>query len=90
MFHYVYMLRSVKKNKVKTYVGYTNNITKRLQAHNSGKGAKSTRGRFWIVIFKRRFLNKGSALKAEYLIKNNNVLRNKIKKKPNFIGKLCT
>ncbi len=90
MFYYVYMLRSVKKNKAKTYVGYTNNITKRLQAHNSGKGAKSTRGRFWNVIFKRRFLNKGSALKAEYLIKNNKALRNKIKKNPNFIGKLCT
>ena len=90
MFYYVYMLRSVKKNKAKTYVGYTNNITKRLHAHNSGKGAKSTRGRFWNVIFKRRFLNKGSALKAEYLIKNNKALRNKIKKNPNFIGKLCT
>ena len=83
------MLRSFKNGKIKTYVGYTINLKKRLKAHNSGKGAKSTRGRIWNIIFKRRFLNKSAALKAEYLIKNNNLIRNKIKKTQNFNGSLC-
>ena len=79
MYHYVYMLRSVKNGKIKTYVGYTNNLKKRIMAHNSGKGAKSTRGRFWEIIFKKKFSNKSDALKAEYVIKKNTKIRNEIK-----------
>ena len=84
MNHYVYMLRSVKNGKAKTYVGYTINLKKRLLAHNSGKGAKSTRGRYWSIIFKKKFLNKSLALKMEYLIKNNTSIRNKIKSSCKF------
>ena len=54
MYHYVYMIKSIKYGKVKTYVGYTINLKKRLNAHNLGKGAKSTRGRYWKIIFKKR------------------------------------
>ena len=54
MYHYVYMIKSVKYGKVKTYVGYINDLKKRLKAHNSGKGAKSTRGRYWKIIFKKK------------------------------------
>ena len=77
MHHYVYMIKSVKYGKVKTYVGYTINLKKRINKHNSGKGAKSTRGRYWKIIFKKRYLNKSLALKAEYLIKNNSLIRKK-------------
>ena len=38
------MLKS-KGIKPITYVGYTNNLKKRLDLHNSGKGAKFTRGK---------------------------------------------
>ena len=79
MHHYVYMIRSIKYGKVKTYVGYTINLSKRLNKHNSGKGAKSTRGRHWTIIFKKAYKNKSLALKAEYYIKNNYNIRNKIK-----------
>ena len=44
MIYYVYMLKS-KGVKPVTYVGYTNNLAKRINLHNSGKGAKFTRGR---------------------------------------------
>ena len=79
MYHYVYMIKSVKYGKVKTYVGYTNDLKKRLKAHNSGKGAKSTRGRYWKIIFKKKYLSKNKALKAEYFLKKNFLLRKKIK-----------
>ena len=79
MYHYVYMIKSIKYGKVKTYVGYTINLKKRLNAHNLGKGAKSTRGRYWKIIFTKRYLNKSCALKMEYFIKNNSLIRKKIK-----------
>ena len=78
MNYYVYMLKS---NSIKpiTYVGYTNNIKKRILLHNSGKGAKFTRGRKWAIIYREKFKSKKEAISREYYIKNNRSLRNKIK-----------
>ena len=77
---YVYMLKS-KGIKSVTYVGYTNNLNKRIQQHNSGKGAKFTRGRSWKLNYKDVFRSKNKAISREYYIKKNKTLRNKIKKK---------
>ena len=74
------MLWSIKNKKIKTYVGYTNNLKKRLSKHNEGKGAKSTKGRFWKIIYKKKYKNKSAALKAEYYLKINPTRRKKIKK----------
>ena len=63
------MLRSITKNKKKTYVGYTNNLKKRLIKHNSNKGAKSTRGYKWKIIFSKKFLSKKQAMSYEYKLK---------------------
>ena len=62
-----------------TYVGYTNNLKKRISLHNSGKGAKFTRGRKWILIYKEKLKSKKEAISREYYIKNNKVLRKRIK-----------
>jgi putative endonuclease len=77
---YVYMLKS---NSIKpvTYVGYTNDLEKRIRLHNSGKGAKFTRGRQWKLIYKEFFKSKNKAISREYYIKKNRTLRNNIKKK---------
>ena len=64
-----------------SYVGYTNNLKKRLDLHNSGKGAKFTRGRKWILIYKEKFKSKNEAISREYYIKNNRNLREQIIKK---------
>tara|TARA_Y100000996_G_scaffold317587_1_gene253723 strand:+ start:265 stop:516 length:252 start_codon:yes stop_codon:yes gene_type:complete len=69
MTYFVYMLRSITKNKKKTYVGYTNNLKKRLIKHNSNKGAKSTRGYKWKIIFSKKFLSKKQAMSYEYKLK---------------------
>ena len=75
--YYVYMLKS-KGIKPVTYIGYTNNLTKRINLHNSGKGAKFTRGRKWILIYKEKFKSKNEAISREYYIKKNRSLRKKI------------
>ena len=72
------MLKS-KGIKPITYVGYTNNLKKRLDLHNSGKGAKFTRGKKWTLIYKEMHKSKSKAISREYYIKNNRKLRNKIK-----------
>ena len=78
MIYYVYMLKS-KSDKPITYVGYTNNLKKRIILHNSGKGAKFTRGRKWVLIYKEKYNSKKEAISREYYIKKNRVLRKKLK-----------
>jgi len=78
--YYVYMLKS-RSIKPVTYVGYTNNLNKRINLHNIGKGAKFTRGRKWTLIYKEKFKSKREAISREYYIKSNRSVRNKIKKK---------
>ena len=79
MSYYVYMLKSVQKKPV-TYVGYTKNLKNRINLHNSGKGAKFTRGRKWKLIYKEKIRTKNQAISREYYIKNNRNIRNLIKK----------
>ena len=78
MIYHVYMLKSLGKHPV-TYVGYTNNLKKRITLHNSSKGAKFTRGRKWKLIYKEKLNSKKEAISREYYIKKNRTLRNKIK-----------
>ena len=80
MSYYVYMLKSINKNSV-TYVGYTKDLLNRIRLHNSGKGAKFTRGRKWKLIYKEKHKTKGKAISREYYIKKNKLVRNIIKKK---------
>ena len=75
MSFFVYILESYNSNKKKTYVGYTNNLQNRLKKHNSNKGAKSTRGYKWKIIYKKRFLSKNKAMSYEYKLKKDRKLR---------------
>jgi putative endonuclease len=81
MTFFVYLLGTRKKSKLTTYVGYTNNIKRRLDLHNSGKGAKFTRGRKWKLLYLEKFKTKSEAIKRECYIKKNRMFRNKIKNK---------
>ena len=80
MSFFVYMLKSLQKKSV-TYVGYTKNLKKRIKLHNTGKGAKFTRGRKWKLIYKEKISTKNQAISREYYIKNNKKLRKIIKEK---------
>ena len=80
MSYFVYVISTVKNSKITTYVGHTNNLKKRLNLHNKGKGAKFTRGRHWKVIYKEKYTTKNEAMSREYYIKKNRKFRNSIKK----------
>ena len=79
MKYYVYLIISYHKKKLVTYVGYTNNIQKRLKLHNTSKGAKFTRGRNWKIIYKRKYNTKKEAMINEYKLKKDRVRRNTFK-----------
>lgn len=52
------------------YTGYTNNLDKRINTHNKGKGAKYTRCRLPVkLLYYEEYDLKGEALKREYKIK---------------------
>ena len=88
MKYYVYLILSKKYNKYTSYVGYTNDIEKRLYLHNNSKGAKFTRGKSWQLAYTKQYKNKVLAMKEEYKLKNNINLRAKIKK--DFIPNIYT
>ena len=81
MGYFVYVICSEKKSKLTTYVGYTNNLKKRLNLHNKGKGAKFTRGRRWKIIYTEKYDTKSEAKSREYYIKKNRKFRNLIKER---------
>ena len=80
----VYLIISKTKRNLVSYVGYTNNLKERLKKHNSSKGAKFTRGRYWKLAYSKIYNSKSKAMKEEYSLKKNIILRNKIKS--NFLN----
>ena len=79
MKYFVYLIISKNKQKHLSYVGYTNNLKKRLIKHNASKGAKFTRGRKWIIAYSVSYESKSKAMREEYKLKKNYKLRNKLK-----------
>jgi len=79
MSFFVYLILSKHKDRWISYVGYTNNIEKRIFLHNNSKGAKFTKGKYWKVIYSEKYSTKVEAMKNEYKLKKNYKLRSKIK-----------
>ena len=72
------MIKSISPGTKKTYVGYTNNVENRLEKHNSNKGAKSTKGYKWLLIYCKKFKSKRDAMSFEYKLKKDKNMRKKI------------
>ena len=81
--YFVYMIKTLNGFRNKTYVGYTKDIKSRLDKHNSNKGAKSTKGYIWELIYKKKFLKKKDAMSYEYKLKKDRNKRLTILKKHN-------
>ena len=79
MTYFVYLIISKVKKKTISYVGYTNNLEKRIKLHNSNKGAKFTKGKKWKLAYYETYMRKNEAMKNEYTLKKNYKLRNKLK-----------
>ena len=79
MTYFVYLLVSnLKNNKKISYVGYTNNLRKRVNLHNTGKGAKFTRGKKWKLVYYKKYDSKSIAMQKEFKLKKNYKLRKEI------------
>ncbi len=77
---FVYILGSGGKGGFRTYVGWTLNIERRLAQHNSGKGARSTRGRMWFLLYTERHRTKRSAMSREWHLKRDRHFRKKLRR----------
>ena len=65
--YYVYMLKCADGS---LYTRYTNDLQKRVDVHNSGKGAKYTKSRLPVrLVYSEEYQSKSSALKREAEIK---------------------
>jgi putative endonuclease len=72
---FVYVLGSRRDDGPRTYVGWTIDLMNRLQQHNAGLGAKSTRGREWILLYSERCKTRSEAMSREWHIKRDRKFR---------------
>jgi putative endonuclease len=72
---YVYVLGSIRGDLRRTYVGWCVDLEQRLAAHNSGKGARSTRGHVWALLYAERFETRREAMSREVYLKRDRPFR---------------
>ena len=75
---YVYVLGCRAKKRLLTYVGWTNDVAGRLAAHNSGKGARSTRGRAWVLLYSEKCASRRHAMSREWHLKRDRKFRKQL------------
>lgn len=75
---FVYVLGSVTAQGYRTYVGWTLDLDRRLAQHNSGTGAKSTRGNHWCLIYAEHLPNRIEAMRREWHLKRDRSLRRRL------------
>jgi putative endonuclease len=59
-------------------VGWTTDLTRRLRQHNAGTGARSTRGRQWVLLYSEPCDGKRSAMSREWHVKRDRSLRRRL------------
>lgn len=72
---FVYILGSIGSERPTTYVGWTLDLNRRLDEHNSGTGAKSTRGRKWQLLYAEKLQSREQAMSREWYLKKDRDLR---------------
>lgn len=59
----------------RTYVGWCVDVEQRLKAHNTGAGARSTRGRLWVLLYAERYETRREAMSREVSLKRDRKFR---------------
>ena len=72
------MLGCAGKTRHVTYVGWTNDVAARLKKHNSGKGARSTRGRIWVLLHTEECASRRHAMSREWHLKRDRKFRKQL------------
>jgi putative endonuclease len=75
MAFFVYVLGTRRKDDQRTYVGWTTDLDRRLQKHNAGTGAKTTRGRTWVLLYSECCESKSAAMSREWHLKRDRKFR---------------
>lgn len=77
--NFVYILGALTDAGPITYVGWTTDLDARLAKHNSGAGAKSTRGKVWILLYAERFASRSEAMSREQYLKRDKPFRARLR-----------
>lgn len=72
---YVYVLGCSSPGRALTYVGWTNDVPRRLKQHNDGKGARTTRGRAWVLLYSEKCMSRRHAMSREWHLKRDRKFR---------------
>lgn len=72
---FVYVLGSARGADRRTYVGWCVDLAQRLNAHNVGRGARSTRGRVWALLYAERYATRNEAMRREVALKRDRKFR---------------
>jgi putative endonuclease len=75
---YVYVLGCPGARPL-TYVGWTVDIDARLAKHNTGAGAKLTRGRAWTLLWAERHASRSEAMSREARLKRDRAFRSQLR-----------
>ena len=75
MSNFVYILGSDGAGGWRTYVGWTTDLDRRLARHNSGTGARSTRGRQWVLLYAETYATREEAMSREWHLKKDRRFR---------------
>ena len=72
---FVYVLGSKNESGFRTYVGWTNDLNKRLNKHNSGQGARFTKGHKWELLYAEKYETRREAMSREWYLKRDRKFR---------------
>ena len=75
---FVYVLGCRTPDRVLTYVGWTTDVERRLSQHNGGTGARTTRGRAWVLLHIEQFRTRRQAMSREWYLKRDRNLRKRL------------
>jgi putative endonuclease len=76
---FVYVLGCHTPGRCLTYVGWTTDVERRLAMHNGGSGAKSTRGRTWVLLHVEKLRTRRQAMSREWHLKRDRKFRNALR-----------
>jgi len=79
--HYVYFLQSQKRDHI--YIGYTKNLEKRPEEHNSGKNYATRRYAPFRLVYYEAYLHPADAINREYKLKHHGSVIGHLKKRLN-------
>ena len=78
---FVYVLATRNPDgRIVTYVGWTLDLERRLTEHNGGpKGARTTKGRAWILLYAEKHRTRRRAMAREYALRQDRAFRARLR-----------